>query len=82
MEFAMVLYIFPLASFLFGIIGQLLINKIYIVVGITFLGWLIATYTIFNDSFLIWVFVYSILSFIGAGIIYFIKKSKLNNIKT
>ena len=74
MEFLMVLFIFPLLSFLFGIVGQILIKKIYLVVGITFLGWLIATFTIFNESFLIWVFVYSILSLIGSGIVYFIKK--------
>jgi hypothetical protein len=76
MEFLMALFIFPLLSFLFGIIGQILIKKIYIVVGITFLGWLIATFIIFNESFLIWVFVYSILSLIGSAIVYFIQKSK------
>lgn len=76
MEFLMVLLIFPLLSFIFGIIGEVVINKIYIVVGITFIGWLIATFTIFNESFIIWVFIYSILSLIGAGIVYFIRKSK------
>lgn len=76
MEFLMVLFVFPLLSFLFGIIGQILIKKIYIVVGVTFLGWLIATFTIFNESFLTWVFIYSTLSLIGAGIIYFGKRSE------
>ncbi|HHX62234.1 MAG TPA: DUF2651 family protein [Epulopiscium sp.] len=76
MEFLMVLFIFPLLSFLFGIIGQMLIKRIYIVVGITFLGWLIATYTIFNDSFLIWVLIYSLLSLIGSTIVYLVQKSK------
>lgn len=76
MAFLMVLFIFPLLSFLFGIIGQMLTKRIYIVVGITFLGWLIATYTIFNDSFLIWVFIYSLLSLIGSTIVYFVQKSK------
>ncbi|MBK5262728.1 MAG: DUF2651 family protein, partial [Peptostreptococcaceae bacterium] len=51
-------------------------KKIYIVVGVTFLGWLIATFTIFNESFLTWVFIYSTLSLIGAGIIYFGKRSE------
>lgn len=76
MEFLMVLFVFPLLSFLFGIIGQILIKKVYIVGGITFLGWLIATFTIFNDSFLIWVFIYSMLSLIGSGIVHFVQKSK------
>ncbi len=78
MEFLMVLLIFPLLSFLFGVIGQMLIKKVYIVVAITFIGWLIATYTIFNEIFLIWVFIYSILSLVGAGIICFIQRLKTN----
>jgi hypothetical protein len=76
MEFLMVFLIFPILSFLFGGIGQILIKRIYLVVGITFLGWLIAAFTIFNDTFLIWVFVYSALSFLGAGVVYFLKKPK------
>ncbi len=73
MEILSALLIFPLISFVFGIIGQLLIKRIYIVVGIAFVAWLTATYTIFNESFLIWVFVYSILSLIGAMGVYFSK---------
>ncbi|NLW21808.1 MAG: DUF2651 family protein [Tissierellia bacterium] len=57
MEFFMALFIFPLLSFLFGILGQILIKRTYMVVGITFLVWFIATFTIFNESFLIWVFI-------------------------
>lgn len=76
MEFLFVLFVFPLLSLLFGIIGQIVIKKIYIVVGITFLVWLIATFTIFNESFFIWVIIYSVLSFIGAGIVYFVKGPK------
>ncbi|WP_372998615.1 DUF2651 family protein [Lutispora sp.] len=76
MEFLMALLIFPVLSFIFGIIGQILIKRVYIVVGITLLCWLIATFTIFNDSFLIWVFIYSILSMIGALIVCYVKKPK------
>lgn len=76
MEFIMALIIFPLVSFSFGVIGQIFIKKVHVVVGITFLGWLIATFTIFNESFLIWVFIYSVLSLIGAVITNFATKSK------
>ena len=76
MEFLMVLFVFPLISLLFGMVGQILIKKVYIVVGITFLGWLFATFTIFNESFLIWVFLYSILALIGSIIVYLIQKSR------
>ncbi len=71
-----ILLLFPIVSFLFGVIGQLLIKRIYIVVGIIFLGWLIATFTIFNETFLIWVFVYTAFSFLGSGAVYFLKKFK------
>lgn len=47
--------------------------KVYIVVGITFLGWFIATFVIFNESFLIWVLVYSILALIGSVIVHSIQ---------
>jgi len=76
MEFLMVLFIFPLVSFIAGIIGQILIKKIYLVVGLTFLGWIIATFTVFNDSFLIWVFIYTALSLLGSGLVYYLKKLK------
>ncbi len=66
MEFFMALFIFPLLSFLFGILGQILIKRTYMVGGITFLVWFIATFTIFNESFLIWVFIYSILALLGS----------------
>lgn len=74
MEFIMVLFLFPFLSFVFGIIGQLLFKKTYIVVGITFIVWLIATFTIFNSSFLIWVFIYSALTLIGSVIVSVNKK--------
>jgi hypothetical protein len=74
MEFSLVLLIFPIASFLFGVIGQLLIKRMLIVVGLTFLCWLIATFTIFNETFLIWVFVYTALAFLGSGIVFLLTK--------
>ncbi len=76
MEFLMTLFVFPILSFLAGVIGQILIKRIYVVVGIVFLCWLMATFTIFNGSFLMWVFVYSAISFLGCGVVYFLKKFK------
>ena len=75
----MALLVFPLLSFLFGIVGQLLIKRIYIVVGVTFLVWIIATFTLFNESFLIWAFIYTVLSLVGALIIFLIQKSKIKS---
>lgn len=74
MEFLMVMLIFPVLSFIFGIIGQILIRKIYIPVCISFLGWLMATFLVFNETFLIWVFIYSVLTLLGSGLAGFLKK--------
>jgi len=73
MEFGLILIVFPILSLLFGIIGQIFVKKGYIIIGITFIGWLIATFVFFNKTFLIWVFIYSILTAIGSGVTYFIK---------
>lgn len=75
-EMAYVLFIFPFLSFVFGIVGQLLIKNLYIVTIITFVTWLVLTFTVFNNSFLIWVFVNTALSLVGSGIVYFLKERK------
>jgi len=48
MEFGLILIVFPILSLLFGIIGQIFVKKGYIIIGITFIGWLIATFVFFN----------------------------------
>lgn len=65
MDFLLVLLLFPLLSFLIGIIGQVIFKKASLVVSFIFLLWLILTFTVFNSSFLIWIFVYTILAFLG-----------------
>jgi hypothetical protein len=76
MEFLMIFLIFPMLSFLLGVIGQLLVKRVYIVVGVIFLCWLIAAFMIFNSTFLIWVFVYSAIAFLGSGAVCYLKKLK------
>jgi hypothetical protein len=56
----------------------MLIKKVYITVGITFIVWLIAAFTIFNETFLLWVFIYTALALIGSLIAYFTRRSKNN----
>lgn len=78
-EIEYVIFVFPFISFIFGIIGQMIIKNLYIVNIITFLLWFILTYTVFNKSFLIWVFIYTGLSLLGSGIIYFYKEKNKKN---
>lgn len=76
MEFLMILLVFPILSLLFGMIGQLFIRRVYLVVGIVILSWLIVALTLFNETFFEWVFLYSLLSLLGAGFVRVIQKKK------
>jgi hypothetical protein len=63
--FEMVLIILPLLTLLVSLVLQLFIKKKIIILGIVFTGYLIATYMVFNSSFLMWCFVYTAISLIG-----------------
>ncbi|MBW3112254.1 YbeF family protein [Bacillus sp. MCCB 382] len=72
----MVLIGFPVLSLLIGIVGYFLFKNIFVPPLIVFLGSLFATYTVFNDSFLIWVFVYTSLAFLSGSVVKIFKKRK------
>ncbi|RII32895.1 DUF2651 domain-containing protein [Clostridium chromiireducens] len=63
--FGMILIILPLFTFIISLLSQLLIKKKIIILSVVFIGYLIATFTIFNSSFLIWCFVYTGISLVG-----------------
>lgn len=70
----MVLVIFPVSIFIISILLQIIIKKKLVVTSFIFGGFLVATFTIFNSSFLIWCFVYIVISYIGTLIGDFILK--------
>lgn len=74
--FGMILIIFPLFTFITSLIVQLLMKKKIIILTIVFIGYLIATFTLFNSSFLIWCFVYTGISLVGTLIADLILKYK------
>jgi len=74
--FELVLIIFPLLTLITSLIGQFLIKKKVIILSIVFIGYLIATFTLFNSSFLIWCFVYTGISLVGTLIADLILKYK------
>lgn len=78
MEFILVLLVFPILSLIFGIVGEIFIKKVYVVGGITFLVWVIATVTIFNSTFIMWVFINTLLALLGACIVEFFRKRKVS----
>jgi uncharacterized membrane protein len=61
----MILVIFPLLTFIISLIVQLLIKKKIIILSVVFVGYLIATFTIFNSTFLMWCFVYTFISLLA-----------------
>lgn len=61
----MVLFLFPLLV-LIGSIGlQLIFKKRLVILLINFTLWLVLTFTVFNSSFLIYCFIYTVISFVG-----------------
>ncbi|WP_353616316.1 DUF2651 family protein [Bacillus sp. es.034] len=65
----MILVGFPILSIITGILGYFLFNNLFVSPIFVLLSALVATFTVFNDSFLLWVFVYTCLAFLsGLGI--------------
>ena len=73
--FGVVLITLPIFNFIISLIAQLLIKKRIIILSIVFVGYLIATFTIFNSSFLIWCFIYTLIAFLGTLVADIILKS-------
>ncbi|WP_142323635.1 DUF2651 family protein [Bacillus sp. AFS015802] len=72
----MILIGFPVLSLLVGILGYYLLKNIFVPPLIVFLATLFATFTVFNDSFLIWVFVYTFLVFLSSSAVKIFQERK------
>lgn len=72
MEFLLVLFICPIIVIVSSIIGIFLFKKWFVIPLLTFIVFTILTFTIFNESFFIWVVVYTILSIIVSLMMKFI----------
>ncbi|MBS4538645.1 DUF2651 family protein [Clostridium sp. D2Q-11] len=79
MEFILVLMIFPAIIIFLSMIATLITKKFFILPIITFITFLVLTYTIFNDTFLIWVIIYTALSLIVSVSTLFIMNKENKN---
>jgi len=70
----LVFFILPLLTIVISVILQLVIKKKLIVTSIVFIAYLIATFAVFNSSFLFWCFIYTAISFIVTLIVNLIIK--------
>ena len=73
-EFTYVLFICPLIVLISSIIGCLIIKKWFVMPVVTLIIFSIYTFTNFNESFFIWVIIYTAISLIINVVISIIKK--------
>ncbi|MBP2239752.1 putative membrane protein YccC [Cytobacillus eiseniae] len=73
MEFIWVLVVCPIIVAVTSIIGYILVRRWFVMPLITFIVFTIFTFTIFNETFIIWVVVYTILSVIISLMMKFVK---------
>ncbi|MCC3359473.1 DUF2651 family protein [Bacillus sp. REN16] len=74
MEFILVLFICPIIVLIASIFGFLVVRRWFVMPLLTFIVFAILTFTVFNESFFVWVIVYTIISVIVSLIMKFIKK--------
>lgn len=72
----MILVGFPVLSIILGIVGYYLFRNIIISPLVVFLVTLVATFTVFNDSFVVWVFVYTCLAFLSGFMVKIFKENR------
>lgn len=74
MEFIFALFICPIIVIVASIIGYLLLKKWFVMPLLTFIVFTVLTFTYFNETFFIWVVVYTIISAVVTLIMKFGKK--------
>ncbi len=72
----LVLFMLPLLTLIISICMQLLIKNRITVVGVVFIGYLVATFVLFNSTFLIWCFVYTGIAITGTLIADLIRRKR------
>ncbi|MFL8938079.1 DUF2651 family protein [Rossellomorea oryzaecorticis] len=63
--FLILLILFPVISVILGIAGYAIFKNIIAASAVVFFASMIALYLVFNETFLIWVFVYTILALVS-----------------
>jgi hypothetical protein len=63
--FFMILILFPVLSIVIGIVGYRIFKNIFISPALVFLGAMIALFLFFNETFLIWVFLYTLVTLVS-----------------
>ncbi|MGR3763066.1 DUF2651 family protein [Rossellomorea sp. NS-SX7] len=67
--FFMILIFFPFVSAILGVLGFFIFNNIYVTPALVFISGMIAMYLLFNETFLMWVFVYTFVALLSGAIV-------------
>ncbi|CRK83043.1 DUF2651 family protein [Neobacillus massiliamazoniensis] len=70
---SLILFIFPIAVIVASIIGFLVVRKWFVMPLFTFIVFAILMFSVFNETFFIWVVIYTILSIAVSFAMKFIK---------
>jgi Protein of unknown function (DUF2651) len=67
--FFIILILFPVISVILGIAGYAIFKNIFAAPAFVFISSMIALFLVFNETFLIWVFVYTLLALVPGVIL-------------
>ncbi|XXM73061.1 DUF2651 family protein [Lysinibacillus sphaericus] len=74
--FFMILILFPVISVILGIAGYVIFKNIYAAPAFVFISSMIALFLVFNETFLMWVFVYTLLALVPGLILMVLSKKR------
>lgn len=67
------LFILPMFVLVMSFVTQLIFRKKLVILAVNFIVWVIATFTLFNESFFIYCFLYTIVALAGTFLADFTK---------
>lgn len=74
--FFMILILFPVLSVIMGVAGYAVFKNIFVAPALVFIASMIALFLIFNETFLIWVFLYTLVTLVSGVIVMAISKKR------
>lgn len=77
--FFMILIFFPFVSAILGMLGYFIFKNIYVAPALVFISGMISMYLLFNETFLMWVFVYTFVALLSGGIVKVIRSKLQKN---
>jgi Protein of unknown function (DUF2651) len=72
--FFMILILFPVLSVIIGVAGYVVFKNIFVSPALVFIASMVALFLIFNETFLIWVFLYTLVTLVSGVIVMAISK--------